>query len=888
MYYCFSLLVKKLENTSMLSAGLLLAFVIWGMKNSLLLLFAIFVFGGVPAQKDEGVKIEKGVSENMAIHREKVLSQLRYQLYFKIPANKSEQIDASETISFQLKKDALPLQIDFKEKESHLKSVFLNGKKANIVLKEEHILIDPALLNNGTNTIEIKFTAGELSLNRNDEFLYTLLVPDRSRTLFPCFDQPGLKATFILSLELPLDWTALANAYLFDSTIKENSKIFRYGESDLFSTYLFSFAAGRFQKAKKEMAQRVFNFYYRETDSSKIRLSLDTIFGAHAAAINYLQEYTRIKFPFQKLDYAAIPDFQYGGMEHVGAIDYKAASLFLDSGATKDQENSRSNLIAHETAHMWFGDLVTMKWFNDVWMKEVFANFMADKITQGNESSNNYDLKFLLSHFPRAYAVDRTKGANPIRQPLSNLQEAGSLYGAIIYDKAPVMMRQLERLMGAEAFRDGLREYLKKYSFGNATWPDLITILDNRTAADLQAWNKVWVNTPGRPQLAYSLQQKNGLINKLVVSQKGEQSQGYVLPQFFELAFVYAGHIEEITVNMNKAQTELKEAEGKKMPVYILFNSSGQGYGLFPVDTLLSKQKMADEIIKLANPVMRASAYINWYENMLSANYLKPEELLGIYKMLLSKEKEELNLSLIAGQFADIYWRLLPASKRSTLASNLETTLWEAMEKEPLANKKKILFRLFQSISLSKNGLDSLFGIWKNQKPPVGVKLTEEDYSSLALNLMVKEYADTSLLNAELKRIANPDRKQRLEFLMPALSKNPAVRDTFFASLKNKKIRKKESWVVDAVNYLHHPLRTAVSIKYLKESLELLEEIQMTGDIFFPGAWLNATFGSYQSKEAAMIVQEFLKAHPFYNPKLKAKILQATDPLFRAEKLLDW
>src|ERR1700694_439895 len=180
---------------------------------------------------------------------------------------------------------------------------------------------------------------------------------------------------------------------------------------------------------------------------------------------------------------------------------------------------------------MWFGDLGTMQWFNDVWMKEVFANFMADKITQGSPGAGNYELKFLTTHFPRAYAVDRTAGANPIPQPLDNTQEAGTLYGAIIYDKAPVMMRQLERLMGAGAFRDGLRAYLKKYSFGNATWPDLIGLLAARTTADLQAWNRVWVNTPGRPLVSYVLQQQDPKIRSLTLTQQGEYQPGYMLPQ---------------------------------------------------------------------------------------------------------------------------------------------------------------------------------------------------------------------------------------------------------------------------------------------------------------------------------------------------------------------
>jgi aminopeptidase N len=154
------------------------------------------------------------------------------------------------------------------------------------------------------------------------------------------------------------------------------------------------------------------------------------------------------------------------------------------------------------------------------------------------------------------------------------------------------------------------------------------------------------------------------------------------------------------------------------------------------------------------------------------------------------------------------------------------------------------------------------------------------------MNLTLKEYPDATILSTQLDRITNNDRKERLQFLMPAVSKNEKQRDVFFASLKDLSIRKKESWVADALGYLHHPLRAESSIKYLKTSLDMLEEIQRTNDIFFPGAWLNASFGAYGSREAADIVRAFLKTNPNYNPQLKMKILQAADPLFRAEKIL--
>ncbi|MCW3079753.1 M1 family aminopeptidase [Segetibacter sp.] len=824
------------------------------------------------------IAVEAGVSDKLAQHRKSTISKIHYDLKLTIPSQKQQAITASESIVLNLSENEVSLQIDFKEERDHLNTLLVNGKDVSIVFINEHIVIDPKFLKIGSNSIAINFTAGNLSLNRNEDFLYTLLVPDRARTVFPCFDQPDLKATFNLSLTIPKEWNALSNAPLADSSIAAGNKTFNFVQSDTISTYLFSFVAGKFGSVTKNVNGRAMNFYHRETDTNKINFSTDSIFRIHGDALNFLEEYTQISYPFKKFDFVGIPDFQYGGMEHVGAIDYKASSLFLDQGATKDQENARANLIAHEASHIWFGNLVTMHWFNDVWMKEVFANFMADKVSQ---AKSNYDLKFLIDHFPTAYGVDRTLGANPIRQQLSNLQEAGTLYGNIIYHKAPIMMRQLERLMGKDAFRDGLREYLAKYKFSNATWPDLIAILDSRTKADLNTWNKVWVNEAGRPVISYRLETKNGFISKLTISQQGEYVPKLILPQLFEIALVYADTVEEYTVELNNSQLVLEAVKGRPRPLFILFNSSGQGYGLFPIEN-----KMLDHLTELKNPVMRATAFINLYENMLSRKGIKPMQLLGLYKSVLSKEAEELNLRLITNHISDIFWRLILPAKRVEIGRSLEQKLWQAMKAETAANKKKLLFKTFQSIALTEPAKDTLYKVWKDEKAPTGVKLTEDDYTSLALTLAVKNYRAAGILERQLTRIKNVDRRNRLAYLMTPLSNDAAKRDAFFASLKDEKNRDKEAWVATALDYLHHPLRSGTSKKYLPQSLELLQQIQLTGDIFFPTAWLQSTFGSYQSPEAANVVRAFLKTHPNYHPGLKAKILQAADPLFRAEKII--
>jgi len=816
-----------------------------------------------------------GVSRELAEFRKQLISRVAYDLRLAVPASKADPVRAEETVSFRLRDNRAPVQLDFKGQASQLHSLTINGQPAAIDYRQEHLVLPAAALRVGDNVVKISLDAGDLSLNRNADYLYTLLVPDRARTVVPVFDQPNLKATFALALTVPPGWKTVANSRWAGT---DSSQTTQFIPSDSISTYLFSFAAGKFQRVTQQVNGRDMNFLHRETDSAKIRLSMPVIFRLHGEALSFLEQYTGIPYPFQKFDFTAIPDFQYGGMEHVGNIDYKAASLFLDEGATKDQLLARQNLIGHETAHMWFGDLVTMQWFNDVWMKEVFANFMADKMNPEAAAGSAQLLKFVTDHYPAAYAVDRTAGANPIRQPLDNLQDAGSLYGNIIYHKAPIMMRQLELLMGEKPFQEGIQEYLRKYAHGNATWPDLIAILDAHTPADLAAWNQVWVNQPGRPVFDYELPAG---ASQLIIRQRAEDGSGRLWPQQFRALAVYPSGPVEIPVNMSQREVTVPLPAGKGAPSYVLLNTNGLGYGVFPV-----APPAADHLTSLSDPVARASTYIALYENMLAGRGLAPRPLLDRLVAQTAHETNDLNIKLLTGQLSAIYWQFLKPTERTALAPALEKALWLAMQKQPRPGEQKLYFKAYQSIALTPAAQKRLYQIWQSQQAPGLVKLTEDDYTALALALAVRDYAAPQpILAQQLAHITNVDRRQRLQFLMPALSPNVAVRDQFFASLKDEKNREKEAWVQSALGYLHHPLRQATSEKYLPASLDLLQEIQQTGDIFFPAGWLQATLGSYQSAAAARTVRAFLAAHPDYNPQLRNKLLQAADDLFRAEKL---
>ncbi|WET04863.1 M1 family aminopeptidase [Flavobacterium sp. YJ01] len=845
------------------------------------LLFLMTITIGFSQSKTKGnLILENGVSEQLAQFRKRQISNVTYNLSFEIPKQKSQNINAQLALILTLSDLSQSVYLDFKEKSQNIKSVSANGKQIAIVHEKGHIAIPARSLISGKNTIEISFIAGNLSLNRNEDFLYTLLVPDRASTLFPCFDQPDIKATYKLSLSVPKEWSVLAGADVKEKVEKGDFTLYTFGESDKMSTYLFSFVAGKFNSITKKPGLEM-TFLYRENDKNKIESSTDTIFSLHQQSLDFLEKYTNYKFPFQKLDFASIPVFQYGGMEHVGAIQYRESTLFLDNSATDSEKLNRAKLIAHETSHMWFGDLVTMKWFDDVWMKEVFANFMADKIMNPIFPKVNHNLQFFTAHYSSAYAEDRSLGTHPIRQHLENLKDAGSLYGAMIYNKAPIMMRQLEASMGKEAFQKGIQKYIQKYANDNADWNNLVEILDAETPLDMKKWSEVWVNKSGRTiftdKIEYDSKNK---IKKFEIAQQAEDKSGNIWPQVFQIGLIYAEDVKVLATNINDKNTVVKEAEGLEKPLAVVYNYNGFGYGVFPLDG-----NNLNYISSLKDEVARASSYSNFFENTLIGN-VSPEKAFDCFLKGIQSEENELVLRIASNSLNTIYWRFFTEEQQNKVQKQLLGILYERLQANLSANIKKTLFGLFSSVAYSDSGKASLYKIWNREVSISGLKLNEDDYTNMAMNLAIfkHEKAD-EILEKTRTSISNPDKKKRFEFLLPSLSKDESVRNAFIESLKDDSNREKEAWVSVGLANVNHPLRQESAQKYIRFSLDLVDEIQRTGDIFFPKDWLDNTIGKYSSKYAFDEVQRFLKENPNFSPILKRKLFMATDLLFKAQNI---
>lgn len=765
----------------------------------------------------DGEMLCDGVPLQLAEWRSGVLSDVRYDLHFRIISDSDTEIKACESVSFILSKkvDAV---LDFAGERAGEVRVSIDSAEIPVRIVNEHIVIPSKYLVKGRNVIDMEFIAGNSALNRRDGCIYTLFVPDRARTVFPCFDQPDIKARYALTLDIPEQWKAVSNSPLdgdcadllygsssevsIEQDILPGLRRWAFSPTAPLPTYLFAFAAGEFEY--QYFPEYRTGAFHRGKDPAETA-QIPEIAREVGFAIEWLEDYTAMPYPFAKYDFVVLPGFQFGGMEHAGATFYNDTRLFLSANPTPDEILRRIELIAHETAHMWFGDAVTMKWFNDVWTKEVFANYFAAAITEPLFPEANHELNFLRTYKAAAMAQDRTEGRTAIRQSLDNMNNAGLVYNNIIYNKAPVMMRKLAAMMGEDAFRAGIREYLAEFKYGNATWDDLIAILAKHTDEDVAGFSRTWVDQPYWPEY------------QALNCSDAEDSERYGL------------------IRLNPAQA----------------------------DSVMSVRPMPED------PVRRLALLMNLNENYLTGG-IADMPWLRFLMHSLSGEEDALIAAAISGYMAE---PLLSCHSAGQDAGDIEAGILEMSENHSVKSVRTLLLRLLAKNAFSQDTAGRLYEIWSSGEDG---RLSQRDNMTLAYELAVRMPDKAKeIIDTQRGRLRNPDLLREFDFISRAVTPSEAARDSLFASLGNKEERRIEPWTQAVLYYLNHPLRSASAVKYIRPALELLPEIQRTGDIFFPAGWCSNLLAGHRSVEARIAVRQYLDDHPELNPMLRSKVLQA-------------
>ena len=328
----------------------------------------------------------------------------------------------------------------------------------------------------------------------------TQFEPTDARRAFPCWDEPNKKATFDVTLVIPSHLTAVCNTSIASESAEgSDKKRVQFAETPPMSTYLLAFVVGELESIEDTAdSGTLLRIWTTPGKSEQGRFALETA----KRLLAYYNEYFGVPYPLEKLDQLAIPDFAAGAMENWGAITYREVALLFDAENSSPRARQLiAEVVAHEMAHMWFGDLVTMDWWNDLWLNESFASWMATKAVDHLYPEWDLWTQFVSSDVNAGLGLDGLESSHPIEQEVKDPAEINQLFDAISYQKGSSILRMLEQFLGPEQFRKGLRRYISEHLYKNATGNDLWSAMQEETGQPVVAMMESWINQVGYPVL---------------------------------------------------------------------------------------------------------------------------------------------------------------------------------------------------------------------------------------------------------------------------------------------------------------------------------------------------------------------------------------------------
>ncbi|MEW6589130.1 MAG: M1 family metallopeptidase, partial [Thermoproteota archaeon] len=333
-----------------------------------------------------------------------------------------------------------------------------------------------------------------------------------ARRAFPCWDEPAAKATFDVALIVEKNHTAISNTNVISKKKLGNKTLYKFARTPIMSTYLLYLGVGEFEFLSGKMGKTVIRIATTKGNSSKGKFSLDIC----KKLLKAYEDYFGIKYPLPKLDLIAVPDFASGAMENWGAITFRETILLYDPKTSSTQTKQHiAEVVSHELAHQWFGNLVTMEWWNDLWLNESFATFMATKFVDRFYPEWKLWDQFLEDTMNTAMALDALHSSHPIDVKVNSPSEIREIFDAISYDKGGCVLRMLENFVTEKVFRAGLRKYLKKFAYKNAKGDDLWGAIGKEAKMPVRVMVNSWLKQVGFPLVEVQKQD-----SKLIISQK--------------------------------------------------------------------------------------------------------------------------------------------------------------------------------------------------------------------------------------------------------------------------------------------------------------------------------------------------------------------------------
>lgn len=835
-----------------------------------------------------------GVPIELARWRSQHYQDVRYtlELLFQTGANR---IEGSIEISLSLDNPDDDLVLDWRGLRAQERALEIQVNTVPVTARfdAEHLIIPSSVLRLGANRVFMRFStpisasSGAITrfVDRQDkaEYLYSLLVPSDASTVFPCFDQPDLKARFTLHVSAPSSWKVISNSPSVAVAPLGSQNRHSFAETEPISTYLFAFAAGPFEEIQEQTSALdppPVRMFVRKSRAARLNTEAPALLALNRKAMEWFSGFFNHPYPFSKYDLILIPELAYGGMEHAGATFLREESVLFPSEPTTTDIMRRAHLLLHETSHQWFGNLVTMRWFDDLWLKEGFANLMATKASSA-----------LLPELPTwigfhslktsAYRTDATAGTTPVKQPMTNLSAAKSAYGSIVYSKAPAILWQAEYFVGENAFRNGVRDFVKRHAYGAADWRDLLAALEGASEKNLSVWGRAWVEREGMPRIrARVLTNASGRAQEIVIEQSPVLGGKALWPQRLRVQIAAGGKIQSRDALLTGAKMTLQLKPARKID-FIYANGQDRGYGQFLLDEH-SRNHLLAAPNAVPNDLLRAQIYESLWESVRSTE-LNPEIYLKLILERLPLENNDSIAESLLDRLRTVYLRYLDAPRRTIHAKSIEQFLSAQMRATVHSARRIAYFRAFADLARGADALRELKQMLSNQIMLAGFTPSSRDRFRMLQSLLIADDPDAYRLLDQLSASDTSEEGRRYAFGVAAANADAAIkREIFNRLIEDPQLP--EAWIEEALgplNVLEHGSQTA---PLLRSALDELTKLKRGRKIFFVEHWLNAFVGGQFSRDALTVVDQYLASGEI-DRDLRMKVLEARDLLDRTVRI---
>lgn len=655
--------------------------------------------------------------------RSRILSEVVYDLDIQL-GPKGEKFSGTLKVGFNLSEVPKELRLDFDG--GTVEKVKINKTPISDYRYDgTGIYLPSNILVQGLNVVEIAYQhtyGGDgTGLHRfkdpvdGETYVHTQFEPYFANRVFPCFDQPDLKATLTLSVTAPGHWKVISTGAEQKKKNIGNMKQWKFATSPRISTYLFSLAAGPFTVWQDRYEKIPLRLFARKSFAKHV--NHDFWFKTTKQGLGFFNRYFDYEYPFGKYDQVIVPEAG-GAMENVANVTF-SEKYFSRSKPTRQQLLNSSNVILHEMAHMWFGDIVTMKWWNDLWLKESFATYMAALAQHEATEFKEAWRDFYDSDKQWAYWSDQLVTTHPIEaKAVTSTSDARGNFDGITYGKGASVVKQLSYYIGKEDFKKGVRSYIKKYGFQNASLPDFMNSLQENTKRNLDVWTNVWLQEAGVDTLAVNLDCENEKVKTANLDLKSATSSHR--PHAFQVA-IFDGDgknlriSEVIDVTMEGSSFELKGLVGKKCPKLVLPNYNDHAY----IKTYFDNRSLDfvfHDLNQVKDQFVRLIVWNNLW-NMVIDQKMPIQKYAETVKRQIGVEKDLMILTKVLGNLVGSSWSELgsalyymPASpEKNELVVYFEGYFLKQVENSKSGtDENKLWLTMLGKIAQSPSGLLSL------------------------------------------------------------------------------------------------------------------------------------------------------------------------------------